>query len=663
MDVNIEIMAPSNKIKRKKLSLEEQRELLRERRRTAKQARVVLEGEWQSNEVTIYDIGEEGGALRYGGESSTTGYIDSDNSEDEKGGIEFMAINLISRNKQLIHSQLCSNPPAVMAVPVSNEEADRKSAIAAEQACAYARDRYNYIDSIAIATNSVFDYGTGFIKNIYDGAFGDILSSDDASMEMEGDNNYSIPRVWDMYLDPNATTPHNIKWLFEDMYVTLDEAINKFGDKHKERLKKEIKEVVTTETDSDGEDGSLLFNNKYNVIKISEYWETGLPENCYEGRFGYCLDDGYILSPLVPSPCKFKVRPKDPESAYKARLPYSILTYIDIPNSPWGRSPTAYTSRQQEMLNTCVSVVISNAQVNGTPKVLLPNAAVDKENLNNNPQDVWTFNPIEGVPPHIIQAANVSQDINTLILKLEQYINDGWGVNDAMFGKQQREQSALLMQLSTMQGNLIRQRLFDKYVLFVKDVYQLQLQYCVEYWTFSRLIEIVGKDNTAYARKLKGADLIGGYSIVVEYGQSFALDPITRGEQILKYSELFLQAGMQPRDLVKKLRLTELKNTYDDFQKADDMAVKIIERIKASGAQVPIASKYQDHIGIIGYMSKYTMENEFDQLAPEIQAIINEHIDMRYQAQIENTTGQAGMMPQAPGMVPQAPAAPMAPMA
>jgi hypothetical protein len=299
--------------------------------------------------------------------------------------------------------------------------------------------------------------------------------------------------------------------------------------------------------------------------------------------------------------------------------------------------------------------MISNAEVNGTPKVLLPKMSVDKENVTNNPADIWEYNVTEGVPPYIIQSANVAQDISNLIGMLERFINDGWGVNDAMFGKQQRETSALLMQLSTMQGNLIRQRLFDKYILFVKDIYELQLQYCIEYWDTNRIIKIVGKDNIAYARKLKGADLVGGYSIIVEYGQSFALDPITRGEQILKFSELFLQSGMQPRDLVKKLRLSELRNTYDEFKKADDKGMEIVERIKATGIQVPISSKYQDHIGIIGYLTKYTMENEFELLDENIRELINQHIDMRYEVQVQNTTAQATTQPQPPQMMPAGP--------
>jgi hypothetical protein len=320
------------------------------------------------------------------------------------------------------------------------------------------------------------------------------------------------------------------------------------------------------------------------------------------------------------------------------------------------------------MLNNCVSVMISTAEVVGIPRILLPKQSVDKDTITNSAIDIMQFNATEGVPPHIIQAANVSQDINNLILKLEQYINDGWGVNDAMFGKQQREQAALLMQLSTMQGNLIRQRLYDKYILFVKDIYDLQLLYCVEYWETSRTIQVVGENNTLQVAKLRGADLLGGYSLKVEYGQAFALDPITRTEQILKSSQLYLQAGMTPRELVQLLRITDLRGKTDEFRQADDRAKEIIERIKALEMQVEISSKYQDHIGIIAYMKKYTMNREFEELEPNVRNLITEHIDTRIEAELQNTTGGAAAMGQ-PGMIPPlaapggiAPPAPAAPM-
>jgi hypothetical protein len=660
-----------NKIKMKVLSEDQQKSLLAERRRIAVDARQSLEGEWQSNEVTVYDVGMEGGALKQSAiMGNTVSYLDADAQEDDKGGPEFMAINLISRNKQLLHSQLCSNPPAVMAVPESSEDRDRDASIAAEHICSYVREHYNLVDAVALATNSVFDYGTGFIKNIYDGSLGEILEYDEkeGTLVMEGDNSYSVPRVWDIHLDPNATNPKDVKWIFEDIFMTLPEAIEKFGEEHKERLEKEVREVMAEEQESATSSGSMLSNKKYKILKICEYWETGLPENCYQGRHGYCLQDGYILKPLCPSPCRFKMNPRNPNSPTKARLPYSILTFIDIPGSAWGRSPVAHTSRMQEMLNNCVSVMISTAEVVGIPRILLPKQSVDKDTITNSAIDIMQFNATEGVPPHIIQAANVSQDINNLILKLEQYINDGWGVNDAMFGKQQREQAALLMQLSTMQGNLIRQRLYDKYILFVKDIYDLQLLYCVEYWETSRTIQVVGENNTLQVAKLRGADLLGGYSLKVEYGQAFALDPITRTEQILKSSQLYLQAGMTPRELVQLLRITDLRGKTDEFRQADDRAKEIIERIKALEMQVEISSKYQDHIGIIAYMKKYTMNREFEELEPNVRNLITEHIDTRIEAELQNTTGGAAAMGQ-PGMIPPlaapggiAPPAPAAPM-
>ena len=625
----------NNKTKLEVWSADEAKSVLNERFEEAKKDRVRFEGEWQSNESAVFDVGEEGGAIRYGGRSTFANDDEDVGASDEKDA-DFMAINIISRNIQLLHSQLCSNPPVVLGIPNSNEERDKDAAKSAEHVLAYSRVKFKTVDHSARTTMNSFVYGTGFLKNIFDGSKGAIIERTDEYVVTEGDNCYSVPRVWDMYLDPNATVWEEVEWLFEGLYMPVSKAIRKFGNKHKDKIKAAAIKDTDSEPDSTE---SLLYNSKSGVVRVLEYWETGLPCNGYKGRHCYCLPNGTLLSEVRDSPCSFQ----DSDGIKVARLPYSCLTYIDIPNTAWGRSPTAYTSRMQEMLNSCISVTISNGQNLGTPQLLVPSGSMDDEAKTNFSGNIAEFNVQEGMTPITIQASNVSNDIHMLIAKLEQLINDGWGVNDSMFGKQQRETSGITMQLSTMQGNLIRQRYFDKYVLYSQDFNELQLQYSQDNWKFKRLISVVGENNTVEAKALEGADLNGGYSIKLEYGQSFALDPITRGEQILKFAPFFQQGGIDVREMIKTLRLTDMRSIYDDFKLADDRAKEIIEAIKASGKQQPILSKYQDHIGVFAYMKKFTMDKAFETLDEQARQLINEHMEMRKQAHIENTASAVGM--------------------
>lgn len=607
---------------------------LRDRYYNAKRDRRRFEEEWNSNELALYDVGTEGSELRYG-DSEPLVSGDTDMEAAQEKDAFFLGINPIIRNKALLHSQLCSNPPVCTAAPRSSEPKDMDAAVSAEMVLSYGRKRYNLIDSIALVTNNTFDYGTGFLKNIYEATAGEILdTSEEGYLIMSGDSQFTVPRVWDIFVDPNARKWDEVRYLFERLEMPLDEAIEKFGEKYREKLEQQVRDNISTSTDDTGEGASdsALFNTKYNVVPILEYWETGLPENGYQGVHGFCLTDGSILGDLHPSPCAFKEDGfRDQEYApKKARLPYSVFTYMDLQNTVWGRTPVAHTARSQDVLNDLIGNILSTCANMGSPHLVYEKGSINEDDLKN-----FSGIPI-GVKPgaggsYTLQAANTSGDTKIAYENIKQYIDDAWGVNDAMFGKQQRETSGTAMQLATIQGNLIRQRLFDKYVLFVEDVYRLFLQYVVEYWKTPRMISVTGEENTVNTLALKGSDIASGYDLILEFGQHFAMDPITRQEQIMKIWEMAAAAGVSPRTMFKKFGFSDLRSVYDKFKLADDRAKEIIKQIKLTHRQVGITSEFQDHVGIMAYLAEFTNTTDFKDCPSNVQKLIDEHIKSRAQ--------------------------------
>jgi hypothetical protein len=93
-----------------------------------------------------------------------------------------------------------------------------------------------------------------------------------------------------------------------------------------------------------------------------------------------------------------------------------------------------------------------------------------------------------------------------------------------------------------------------------------------------------------------------------------------------------------------------MRSIYDDFKLSDDRAKEIVEKIKATKIQVPIVSEYQDHIGIIAYLKKFTMDKEFEELEEIVRDLINEHIKMRLSMEASNTLGQPANPMAPPGM-------------
>jgi hypothetical protein len=593
-------------------------------------------GEWQSSESSLFDIGSEGGALRTDSKMSTLAGEEGDIGSNGDVSDNFMGINISARNLQLIFSQLSSNTPAVMAIAQSNEQSDINAAKSSEAVMSWARKQYQIDNKIALAVYNTFVYGTGFLKQIYDGSLGSLVASEN-SVKTLGDHKFLVPSPWDMFIDPNAKTIDAIKWVSERMYVDYEDACRFFPEELHDLI---MANRIEYEESESGADNSLFYTTHHNCVEIYERWETGLPENKYKGKLIYHFKNGQILLEK-DSPCSHAAYPdSSTRKSVKARLPYSILTYEDIPNSTWGRSPAAKVARAQHILNALFMVVLQTAQNMGSPTLV-----VNKGSLGESASDIKTNNPVNvitldlsgdagGTMPFTLQAANTSNDTKVLMDHMINYINDGWGVNDALLGKQSRETQGVTMQLSIMQGNTIRERLFAKYVFFVEDVYNLLMADVAKNWKMERVIKVVGENNKVRAKSIVGVDIISGYIIKVERNSIFALDPITRQEQLLNLRQVFLEAGMDPRQIVRYLGIADLRGVYDEFDLADNRAQKVIDIIKEGDK--PKIYKFEDHIGIFAYMKRYTMTEEFFNLDEEVQTEIEKHMDERMKQESKN---------------------------
>ena len=631
----------------------------------AKRDRRRWEGEWQSNEASLFDIGSEGGALRGDNQISQIAATGEEADIGSYGDVtdNFMGINLSARNLQLIFSQMCSNVPVVMALPTSNEQKDIDAAKGAEAIASYMRKEYGLDNVIALGLYNAFVYGLGVVKQIFDGKNGPIAAINGAVRTL-GDHVFSAPSPWDIYLDPNGKTPETLGWITERIFVHFADAIEYFGEEMREALMTfKVDYNAAPSQGSYSGNVSLFYDVRFDTVEIFERWENGTVLNGYKGRLVYHLRDGRILK-AVPNPCKHPMHPEsDSRKTTRARLPFSIITYEDVPNTIYGRSPAAKVTRSQNMLNACYMIMLQTAQNMGVPHLVCNRASLGESSQTPVTNNSVNIIPLDlsgeagGTMPFTLQAANTSSDIKELIQNCTQYINDAWGVNDSLLGKQNRETQGITLQLSVMMGNMIRERFFNKYIYFVEDVYTLALADAAANWGMDKFIKVLGNDNKIEARIIKGADIVSGYLLKIERGSSFALDPISRQEQIMNLAPFFEKAGMDPRYTLKQLRLTDLRGAYDEFDKSDNRAQKIIERLKDGDDKTRI-SKYEDHIGIVSYMQKYIMTDEFDELDGEIKDAIEKHIDERSKLEGQNRAPTLPPPAAAPAGPPPGPPAP-----
>lgn len=577
------------------------------------------------------------------------------------------------KNLRFIHAQMSANPPSVVMRPTSSDQDDHRKADAADRIVRYAIRHYSMQERVDQLSLHTLLYGTGFVKTVWDSTMGDIIDFDTENDEMrlEGDISVTVPFIWNIFVDPDAKCTDEIKFVIERIYMDYDEAMARWPDKENLIKKARVERINQTKTGR----SSQLQDFHWNCVEIYEYWETGLPTNGYLGRYCITTLDGDVLESCRPNPFRFRKAgtvaaiealdlPDDVKAARikkipeMARLPYHILTDIDMPNMPWGRSFIEYTANLQDTLNKLDSSVIDNIQAHGTARMILPEATeISEDALSNSPWDVVKITGNQ--PPYFMGVPQLMPEMTSTRTNLIQGINDISGVNEAMFGQQSREQSGASMQYASNQGNMIRRRLFNKYVLVVESLYKAILDLVRKHWTIRRTIAVLGKEHALESIDLKGADIDGGYDVVGEYGVSLSLDPMTRREEIMMLQPLFEKAGVPVRTSLKMLKLNELEGLYDELSLAENRQKEIFDEMIATGRYIP-PEEQQDHTNMIAFALNYFMTSEFKYLDPHLRELCKQHNKDRGALAAKEAGGPGQpSSPPAPGGAPAAPPGPV----
>jgi hypothetical protein len=623
-----------------------------------------LEDRWARNERIIYSTSSVVGTgmAPQGDIDGTVGLEDS--------GLEASA-SYIFKNFRFIHAQMSANPPSVAMRPVSSDQEDHRKADAADRVTRWSIRKYNMQEKVDQLSLHALLYGTGILKTVWDSSRGDIIGFDEESgkVQLEGDIAVSVPFIWNMYIDPDAKSWDEVKYVIERIYMDYNEACTVFGHDKADILKK----ARVGEGDSGSSSDSELDSSYYNSVELLEYWETGLPSNGYLGRYCITTPDGEPLKDPSPSPFRFRqagsvakveartdlsdeqkeaLIAKLPE---KAGLPYHLLSDIDIPNCVWGRSFIEYAANLQENLDRLDTAWLDNLAAHSAPKLVVPKDT-EVAQMGN---DAWHVTEVDlggSRDPYYMSPPSFMPEMGQARQNYITGINDLSGVNESMFGQQSREQSGASMQYATNQGNMIRRRLFNKYVLVVESVYKGILNLVRKHWSVSRTIHVLGKEKALLAVDLKGADIDGGYDVIGEYGVTLSLDPITRREEIITLQPLFKEAGIPPRKALEMMKLNELEGLYDKLELAGARQKEIFDLMTATNTYIQ-PKKFRDHENMIAWALDYFMSSEFESLPPESQVLCEQHIEERAQvAAMEKSGAGPQPAPQSPGPAPSEPA-------
>lgn len=645
--------------------------------------RVNMEVRWKRNESILfstsnmYNFMNMGQSLDYSVSQALSAGVDQSNTD--------VNVAYTFKNLRFIHAQMSANPPSVAMRPASSDQDDHRKADAADRITRWALRHYKMQEEQDQQNLGTLVHGNGVMKSVWDSQKGDITDFDPITGEvkMEGDIDISVPFIWNIYLDPDAKKWNEVKYVIERIYVDYEEACIRWPGKKDllEMARVAENQSYNNATNAEGRTSELR-DIYYNAVQLLEYWETGLASNGYLGRYTVTTITGDVIESCRPNPFRFrkggavsKIEQSDLPDEVKqkkidqlpeqARLPYHLLTDIDVPNQVWGMSSVEYAAQLQDNLSRLDSSILDNIKAHGVARMIVPESCDIADDLPSN--SPWDVTKISGnQPPYFMQAPALMPEMSAARNNYIQGINDVMGINEAMLGQQSREQSGASMQYATNQGNMIRRRLFNKYVMNVESVYQAILDLIRKHWTVSRTIRLIGKEKALEAIDIKGADIDGGFDIVGEYGVTLSLDPVTRREEILTLQPLFEKAGVPVRSSMKMLKLNELESMFDELDLAENRQKEIFDQMIAENQYIK-PEDLMDHENMIAWAMKYFMTQEFSVLEAPTKQLLKQHI--RERAQIAATEkpggapapGAPGPAPAPPGPVPGAPAGPVPP--
>lgn len=636
-------------------SIEEAKNQLTKRLNQAQQARKPYEKFWQDSEHVVYGTGYNSAQRSNFLSDLDTNLMEVDESDAD------VNVSYAFKNLRFLHAQMSANPPTCVARPASNDPEDRRRADAADRLIRHAIRTYKMQEHVDRASLQCLLYGSAMLKLHWNPHKGDILDlDDDDNITLEGDIDISVPHLWDIFIDPDAETFDDARYVIQRRILPYEEAVYLWPEK--QELLKSIKQDNRSSHSHNLEQGGkspYIRKELYDTVEIYEYWEKGLPLNGFLGKHAIHTKGGELLEPIKANPHRFKPA-SDANARYSiARLPFHMLTDIDLPNSYWGKSTIDYAAPIQQTMNRLDSLNLDNIQAHGSARLVLPENAEISEQITNTPWDIVKITGNQA--PYFMSAPNTMPAIDRLREQVKIGVDDMFGVNESMFGQQSRETAGFAMQYAANQGNMIRRRLFNKYAMFVEAIYKSYLDVVRKNWDTKRTILVIGKEKALEAVDIQGADISGGFDIVVEYGASLSLDPMTRRQEIQALQPLFEKAGVPVRVTLKMMKLNELEGMYDMMQLSEDRQREIFEEMIATGMYLP-PEELEDHENMLAYALQFRMTTEFKYLDEDLKVLIIQHIKDRSALAAQEAAGapppgagQPGMMPGGPGVPGPAP--------
>lgn len=591
-----------------------------------------------------------------------------------------MVVNLLRSAIRHNHSKLGTNEPIWFPVPATDSNTDLERTELAKILLQHEWDKNKMSRKDPKLDMWTLITGNSFSKTTWDADKGPLVTIKIEDEEQEtqevitetlpiGDTRVEIVSPFEMILPNGHEIFEDCPWCMQtqvkDIHelrvefeaakdITHDKSINMgSGFNHQNFLQKIHN--VTQRFGGYFSAGNSIKDQEH-LIYVHEFWVKPQP-GLEDGRYVVVAGGKVLHNVIFPY-------------AHK-KLPYQHRGEIDTSGRVWCSSTLEDLIPIQGEYNKTKSQLIEARELMANPKWAVPVGSVDnKRAINNRAGEIIEYT---GLPPEVITPPNMPAYVVNMIQQNRVDFEDVSGqheVSRAEAPGQVRSGSGISLLLQQDETRL-------RPVKKLKELAQGEmgsqlLSLLAQFVTEQRLARVVGDNNELILKNFMGPDLVGdeAFKPGIEYFDVRVIStsqlPSTPEAQRQLAIDLTGTGVLNPQDEKDKIKLSSLLNFGNTLDRLDDSGQhramqthEINKMLEGEPAQV---KRYHNHIVHMEALTKFMNSAEFLDLKPQIQQILEKHLDdhetnmamnqvepaIRQQVAVQRLSQQLGLVPQGP---------------
>ena len=465
---------------------------------------------------------------------------------------------------------------------------------------------------------SIITCGTGYFKTYWNPNEGDVIDEEGTRL---GEVNVEVVSPFELRKDPTAKKWSQVRWCVEEKLRNVHYVEEKYGV----TVDPEDGLISTNLFDSMllAVNGGIESKPVKDSVRVKEYWE--IPSKQHPKGRHITIANGKLL--------QYEDNPY-------GRLPYEPFVHIRVPGRVDGASVIEDLIPLQREYNTVKSQRIMNRNLTFNQRILAPAGALINDPTSE-PGEILEYNVSKGKPEIMTpppEPGYVEADLERTLRDLENVS----GIHEVSKGttppgvKSGVAIAYLQEQDDTKMGPTIHsiENGLEKWAVFVLSIVE-------EYYQESRLVKVLGKNNQIEVIEFKGADIKGNRDVMVVAGSALPQSKAARQEFILN----LVDRGIiqDPQVILKLLEFGNMEEVYEELAIDVNQAQSENKRWQ-QGDFSPIVRDFYNHQVHVGEHNKFRKSDDYEQLPPEAQQIIDAHVE-------EHMMYMAPPMPMDPNMM------------